>query len=98
MRNGDVDALEIRDVPPAALDLAINPWIRKEGRDVGVAAAIARILVVEDGARVGRGADEREGEDDGLEHLWSLRGNKQVATKVVRAQRRPRDGGGRSVA
>ena len=70
MRNGDVDALEIRDVPPAALDLAINPWIRKEGRDVGVAAAIARVLVVEDGARVRGGTDEGEGEDDGLDHLF----------------------------
>ena len=71
MRYGDVDALETRDVPPAALDLAINPWIRKEGRDVGVAAAVARILVVEDRARVRGGADEGEGEDDVLEHLCS---------------------------
>ena len=67
MRDGDVDALEIIDVPPATLELAINPW--KKGRDVGVAAAVARILVVEDRARVRDGADEGEGEDDGLEHL-----------------------------
>ena len=67
MRDGDVDALEIIDVPPATLELAINPW--KKGRDVGVAAAVARILVVEDRARVRGGADEGEGEDDGLEHL-----------------------------
>ena len=67
LRDGDVDALEIIDVPPATLELAINPW--KKGRDVGVAAAVARILVVEDRARVRGGADEGEGEDDFLEHL-----------------------------
>ena len=76
MRDGDVDAIEILDVPPATLDLAINPW--KKGRDVGVAAAVARILVVEDRARVRGGADEGEGEDYVLEHLLSLRGDKKV--------------------
>ena len=26
LRDGDVDAIEILDVPPATLELAINPW------------------------------------------------------------------------
>ena len=69
MRYGDVEAVEVLDVPPATLDLAINPW--KKGRDVGVAAAVARILVVEDRAWVRGGTDEGEGEDDVLEHLCS---------------------------
>ena len=76
MRDGDVDAIEILDVPPATLDLAINPW--KKGRDVGVAAAVARILVVEDRAWVRGGADEGEGEDDGLEHLWCCEGTNKL--------------------
>ena len=74
MRYGDVEAVEVLDVPPATLDLAINPW--KKGRDVGVAAAVARILVVEDRARVRGGADEGEGEDDVLEHLGRCEGNR----------------------
>ena len=74
LRYGDVEAVEVLDVPPATLDLAINPW--KKGRDVGVAAAVARILVVEDRARVRGGADEGEGEDDVLEHLGRCEGNR----------------------
>ena len=78
MRYGDVDAIEILDVPPATLGLAINPW--QKGRDVGLAAAVACILVVEDGARVRGGTDEGEGENDVLEHLGRCEGTNRSLT------------------
>ena len=58
LRDGNVDALEIPVVPPATLGLAVDAVVGQKRRDVGVAAAVTRILVVEDRARVRGGADE----------------------------------------
>ena len=79
MWNGDVDALEILVVPPATIVDAVNDKVCGGF----FTAAVAPILVaVEDGARVGRGADEREGEDDVLEHLGRCEGTKRFKTNA----------------
>jgi hypothetical protein len=77
--NGDVDALEILVVPPATIVDAVNDKVCGGF----FTAAVAPILVaVEDGARIGRGADEREGEDDVLEHL-GCEGTNRFTTKQI---------------
>ena len=73
----------IVEVPRATIGGAVNDKVW--GGDFTAAVACARPFAGEVGAGVCGGADEGEGEDDGLEHLWSLQGNKQVATNVVRA-------------
>ena len=77
--NGDVDALEILVVPPATIVGAVNDKVCGGF----FTAAVAPILVaVEDGARVGRGADEREGEDNVLEHLGRCEGTNRFKTNA----------------